>query len=173
MAHRFMLPAVGIFVILGDVLQKVCGENRRRLYMTTAVLVVVFGSVTNLHALRYRDSEIFFRKETEAHPKNIYLQNLRVSDLMTAHIDFRAALELLNQEPLLSDTSYKTHFNRGLALLGLRRYAEAITDFDRYIALAPKPVDALISRSEAKRLSEDLTGAQQDIARARRMSGIN
>lgn len=273
MAHRFMLAAVGIFVILGDVLQKVCGENQRRLYMTTAVLVVVLGSATNLHALRYRDSKIFFRKETEAHPQNIYLQNLRVSNLMTAHTDFRAALELLNQEPLLSDTSYKTHFNRGLALLGLRRYgesilffdkaeplykggfvyenrgrarrmtndntgaiedfsralefrrspmilfqrgmvryvlhdidgasedineaialdpkvdnaayyyrgliaarrgryAEAITDFDRYIALTPKPVDALISRSEAKRLSGDLTGAQQDILRARRMSRI-
>ena len=49
---------------------------------------------------------------------------------------------MLSLEPKYPDA----HYNRGTALLGLGRLAEAIVSFDRVIALDPQHVGALVDR---------------------------
>ncbi|WP_309710192.1 tetratricopeptide repeat protein [Armatimonas sp.] len=56
--------------------------------------------------------------------------------------------------------------SRGDAYVENRQFTEAITDFDRAIALAPKDADQLVGRARAKRLKGDKSGALADYTKA-------
>lgn len=81
---------------------------------------------------------------------------LRMSDFQNAAADSEQALLLEGDQPV-------AHLNRGAALVGLRRYPEAIAALDRAIALNIQPLQvAYFNRALAKEALGDVPGAYHD-----------
>lgn len=76
------------------------------------------------------------------------------------------ALTDLNKALEIAPDYVKAFVNRGLAYMKLKDYGHAISDFTAAFQLAPTrwPLER---RAEAKRLSGDEQGAEEDLKRAR------
>jgi tetratricopeptide (TPR) repeat protein len=87
--------------------------------------------------------------------------------------DDGSALDCLNLAIELGFQEAEVYGLRASCLSSLKKYKEAITDFDMAISLAPNKAQEYHGRSLAKSLTGDLEGSIKDLEEAVRLSKID
>ena len=102
------------------------------------------------------DQDLLDRRDRAGTNINRGTLQLKLKAYPEALTDFDAAISLA---PELGEA----HLNRAAALIGLRRYAEAVTAATRAIDLkTTEPEKAYFNRATARELTDDVKGAYQD-----------
>jgi tetratricopeptide (TPR) repeat protein len=148
-------PAPAAVQVLGTGMAHACSDAAHRLPKSQVDLQ---------HAIDACDTalsseNLTLHDETGSHINRGVLLVAR-GDYTTAKEDFDAAIRLM---PDLGEG----YVDRGAALLGMRRYAEAVTDIDRGLARnTTEPEKAYFDRAVAREALDDIQGAYRDYMRA-------
>jgi tetratricopeptide (TPR) repeat protein len=106
------------------------------------------------------ESESLTRRDLAGTYVNRGVLKMRRKGFLDAHGDFNIAIKL-------APTMGEAFVNRGGALLGERRYAEALADIDRGLGLNPEePEKAYYNRALVHEAMDDITSAYFDYQRA-------
>jgi tetratricopeptide (TPR) repeat protein len=136
--HRFYLPSMGLFLILGILVEKALRSRWRTIAVSTLVLLVAASSwITYQRNTVWQTQLTLMRDATAKAPQKIRARTGLVAalasagHLMEARKEFREAMTL----PL---TSNRDLFNLGEAGVGVGEYDQAVTVLQRLAEIDPR-----------------------------------
>ena len=130
-ADRYMyLPIIGISIAAVSLFP----IHVRHLKVITIALVLVFGSLTFLRTLVWKNSITLFTDTANKHPHSfVTLNSLGAEYMLTKNYDM--GLRYLNAAINENTNYYKGYYNRGLLYAQTERMTLALNDFNRAIDL--------------------------------------
>lgn len=143
--------------------------------------VMIFGTgqahACSEAAHRIPKTQVDLQRALEACDTALTAENLNLRDQAGSHInrgvlrvaraDYAAAKDDFDAAVDLMPSLGEAYVDRGAALLGMRRYADAVVEIDRGIALnTTEPEKAYFNRAVALEALDDIQGAYRDYKRA-------
>ena len=162
LGHRFLLPAVGMFWLLAAFANEIVSDKQYRLFrMGTLIVIGLFSVLTFWYSRVYETPETYFGAALKANPTNTMAWNGR-GYYRQMHGDIDGA-ESDRLQTLRIDPENHSAL-RALALINVKRgrFAEAITYYDRVIAVDSTDHIAFLNRGILRSKFGDLEGTLED-----------
>ncbi|MFN8115888.1 MAG: tetratricopeptide repeat protein [Bacteroidia bacterium] len=156
-ADRYMyLPIIGISIALLSIIPL----KEKQLKIAGIALMLVFGSLTFMRASVWKNSISLYSDIIKKYPHSfVALNSLGAEYMLTKNYDM--SLRYLNAAINENTEYYKGYYNRGLLYAQTDRLKNAISDFDKAIALKQYS-KAYVARANAYYILKDFPKAISD-----------
>jgi tetratricopeptide (TPR) repeat protein len=169
--HRSYMPMIGLFVVVGLVLDRV--RKYAKLYLWGTILVTLtFTVLATFHSDNFKNSMAFFGRAADLGNAGALTKRGEIHydqrDISSAMTDFEKAIEV-------SDGNYPpAYFNRANILTRqVKDYKKAEEDYSKALLLDTSFIDAYINRAEERILTSNFLGAMEDLNKAEQFDASN
>ena len=147
--HRFLLPMVGILLLVLTLLPKdLSSFSNNAVPGVLIVLLFIFAVSTYSRSLAYEDSMTFYNKAIDQNPNSDFAYIHR-GYLMQAEGKANNALNDFTKAIEINPEYASAYNNRGVVYAALGQYDKAIADYSKSLKLKPGNVEAYNNRGLA------------------------
>jgi tetratricopeptide (TPR) repeat protein len=169
--HRSYMPMIGLFVLLGLLLDKL--RKHATIYLWGSILVTLaFTLLATFHSDNFKNSMAFFGRAADLDNPGALTKRGEIyfdqRDVKSALSDFEKAIEA-------SEGNYPpAYFNRANILTNqIKDYRKAEEDYSKALLLDTTFIDAYINRAAERILTSNFIGAMDDLNKAEQLDASN
>ena len=140
--RSFYLPAAGMFLVVGELLEKLILRLKGRravtwvLYVLCGYVVLTLVHTTRTQAQYWRDNTTFWDEAHEENPQDTFILTKR-GMYYYSKFEIQNSLWNLNKVVELAPEEEQSYIHRGLVYLDAYKIESAVSDFRKAILLAP------------------------------------
>lgn len=136
-AERYTyLPYLGLFFVLGNLLENYLSNNKAALYSILTIAVIYFSGITFQRLKVWQNSITLFTDLVEKFPENDHAYWMR-GNVLKDYKQYEPAEQDYNKAIQLNPNYDMAYFNRAVCKAATKRSKEALADYDKTIELNP------------------------------------
>lgn len=164
--HRFLLPLIGVLIVLGEVWEQVKYSSKWTNFALIGLAAVLFV-LSYVKSLNYQDPEVFYTEAIQYNPAGLPYQNRGLYRQNKGNL--QGALEDYNEAVKVEPRSITAPLTRGIIKGQMGDFTGGIEDINKSIQIADTSYDQHFQRGFLEEKAGDLSAALADYNKAIQM----